>query len=439
MTSSETGAKSASSTGIFRSAAVERVSSPERLDMAAAIIRPTAWMLMFAIGVLAMTALVASILIKVPIKVSAPGLLLNAGGIKDAIATGGGQIKAIRVHPGVKVKAGDVIAELDEPDLRQQIDTGAAELSQLRNRRQRLGDLEDKAMVAQQQAKAQQREALVSAIFYARQHLDLLTERLHTVQDAVARGALAKQKIIDARLEVGQATEGLSKQQAALRQLDGQDAARGSDEDRERLDLDARVAESQRNLDQLRDKLAREQTVTSPASGIVAELKASEGDVVERGASLASIIPDAGSATEAGKPSLVAILFVPAVNGKKIKPGMQAEILPATARREETGFVVGTVTYVSDIPATQESMQREIRNRQLVQGLSAQGAPFEVRAEMALDPTTPSGLKWSTSQGLDAPLSDGTPIEADFVTRTEPVLQLLIPAVKPLFDLVGHR
>ncbi len=420
--------------GMFRSAAVERMSSPERLDMTAAIVRPTAWLLLLSVGILAATALAASILIDVPIKVEAAGVLLNAAGVKEAAATGSGQIKTLHVHVGDRIKFGDVIVGLEQPDLRQQVETAMAELNEATAQLRQITEFQAKTSGVQDELREQQRQSLSSSVAFVEQRIGWMSERLHQAEDQAAKGAVGKDKLYAARVELGQAREELSKDQSALRQLDLDQDQQRNDRERERLALQLKVTTSERQLDQLKNKLERENAVTSPYSGSVAEIKVNEGEIVERGTPLVTIIPEDTGLEDGVKAPLVAVIFVSAAEGKKIKPGMLAEVLPATVKREETGFVVAKVTYVSEVPVTQEGMVRELKNKQLAQTLASDGAPFEVRAELTPDAKTPSGLQWSTSQGPGGPLSDGTPCRAEVVTRTEPVLQLLIPATRPLFD-----
>jgi HlyD family secretion protein len=75
-------------------------------------------------------------------------------------------------------------------------------------------------------------------------------------------------------------------------------------------------------------------------------------------------------------------------------------------------------------------MQRTIKNHQMVSTLAGSGAPFEVRVALDIDPKTPSGFKWSSSVGPETTLSGGSPCKAEIVTRSETILQMLIPALK---------
>jgi HlyD family secretion protein len=169
---------------------------------------------------------------------------------------------------------------------------------------------------------------------------------------------------------------------------------------------------------------------------VVVELKVNPGEMIERGAPLLALLPDTGGPSANGRAPvlpLVATLYVPQADGKRIRPGMEVQIVPSTVKREEFGFIVARVVSVAAVPATQEGMQRALKNRQLVSSLSSGGAPFEIRAELLPSPTTPTGYQWSSSRGPESVLTGGSPCKAEVVTRSEPLLQLAIPALRRLF------
>ena len=421
--------------GLFRSSAVERISSPERLDMTAAIVRPTAWLLLLAALVLVATALAAGILIEIPIKVEAGGILLNAAGVKEVVATDSGQIRTLRAHVGDKIKFGDVVAELEQPDLRQQVDTATAEAKEAHDQLAKVTAFQNKTAAVQDAYRAQQRQTLSASVNFAQQRVGWITEQMHNFEDLAAKGIITKQKLLDSRVEFGQANEELSRDRNALKQLDVDEDNQRNDRERERLALELKATTADRQLAQLNERMSRLDVVTSTYTGTIAELKVNEGEVVERGTALLTVIPEE-TAADGDKAPFVAVIFVQPTDGKKIRPGMVAEVLPATVKREDSGFIVGQVSFVSEVPATQEGMVRELKNRQLVQTLSAEGAPFEVRAELKPNPVTPTGLQWSTSRGPEAKITDGTPCRIEIVTRSEPALQLLIPATRPLFEML---
>ena len=56
--------------------------------------------------------------------------------------------------------------------------------------------------------------------------------------------------------------------------------------------------------------------------------------------------PHASDLTGKAVKGLEAIVYIPSVHGKKIRPGMEVQIAPSTVKKEEFGYLLGTVTYV---------------------------------------------------------------------------------------------
>ena len=130
----------------------------------------------------------------------------------------------------------------------------------------------------------------------------------------------------------------------------------------------------------------------------------------------------------------MAELYVRPEDGKKIRPGMVAQISPSTVRREEYGFIEGTVTSVATIPSTDEGMLRMLKNKQLVQQLSGGGAPFEIAVELTLDPRSNNGFRWSSSAGPETDINPGTLAEGTITVRQIHLIGLLIPLFERLFE-----
>ena len=423
--------------GLFRSAALDRMASPDQLNMAAAIVRPGAWLLLLVGAVMLVTGIVASVFITVPVKINAEGILLSPAGVRDITAVTGGQLHELNVHLGDRVVAGQAVAQLEQPDLRQEIDQARAELRDAQDQLQKTGDFQDRSTSAEDGFRAQQKKNLDASIAFTTQRIGWLTERLKGQQELSEKGFVSKQAVLQTRVELGQAFEEQSRNQNARKQLDVEENTHRTERERETMGLQLKLASAQRHVEMLGSRMSRIDVVTSPYDGIVAELKVNEGELVERGGALMTLIPaDAPGVNAPGTPRrgppipLVATLYVQPTEGKRVRPGMHVEVLPSTAKREEFGFIVGRVISVSEVPSTQEGMNRALKNKQMVSTLAASGAPFEVRAELEIDLNTPSGFKWSSSHGPDGTLSGGSPCKAEIVARSETIMELLIPAVK---------
>ena len=127
---------------------------------------------------------------------------------------------------------------------------------------------------------------------------------------------------------------------------------------------------------------------------------------------------------------LDAVIYVPSGYGKQIKPGMPILVAPTTVKQEEFGQMLARVTYVSDFPATPRGMQRTLKNEQLVQSLARGDAPYEVHAELLLDPDTRSGFKWSSSKGPPSRIQSGTMATANIEVDQRRPIELVVPLIR---------
>lgn len=181
-----------------------------------------------------------------------------------------------------------------------------------------------------------------------------------------------------------------------------------------RQDMNSKVAE----LNSLTEKLARDREVISPFAGIIVEQKVNSGDYVQPGAGLYGIRLD----QERG--DVIAILYVPVLEGKKIKPGMLVQIAPGSVDASEYGTLTGRVNTISDYPVSSEGVNSWVSNKELTTWLLQKngGAAVEVRAELIRDPETVTGYLWSSVMGAPEVITPGTVCTGSIVVKRQPPL-----------------
>ncbi|MEW5729657.1 MAG: NHLP bacteriocin system secretion protein, partial [Pseudomonadota bacterium] len=217
-----------------------------------------------------------------------------------------------------------------------------------------------------------------------------------------------------------------------IKQIERDETGLTIGKERELLDKEMAIGAVQRKLDALAERLDRQTVVLSPYDGDVVEAKANVGDIVDKGAELLTVLP--ARTGQAKDDDLVAVLYVPPNDGKKVRPGMVAQVAPSTIKREEYGFILGKVKSVAEIPSSAEGMMRTLKNQQLVEALSGGGAPFEVVVELERDPATPTGFRWSSSRGPEGDINTGTLADAQVTVREIHLISLAIPALEQLLD-----
>jgi len=146
--------------------------------------------------------------------------------------------------------------------------------------------------------------------------------------------------------------------------------------------------------------------IRSANAGRVLELRVSEGSFVQTGTVLVSF--------EATQDDLGAVLYLPAIDGKKVQPGMEVQIAPSTISQEEYGVLLGRVKSVGDYPATAQGMFRVLGSNELVQELSSQGGSLEVRIDFT-KASTPTGYQWSSPSGPPMTIQGGTFCDATII------------------------
>ncbi len=137
--------------------------------------------------------------------------------------------------------------------------------------------------------------------------------------------------------------------------------------------------------------------------------------------------------------NLEAVLYFPPRQGKKIRLGMEVQVAPSTVKQEKYGVIKGMVTFVSEFPSTSQGMMRTIKNQELVRQLSMGGAPIEVRADLIPDPRTPSGYKWSSSEGPPMKIHTGTLCFSTVTVAEQPPINLVIPLFKKYLLGIGEE
>lgn len=396
---------------------------------------PLQWLMMMALLTLVLASLVWSVIATVPVKVAAQGILISPGGVLAVASEHGGRITKLMVRSGDKVTAGQLVAHLEQPDLRQELETAKAEFAELTSQKSQIVDFQRRDMNVQLALLAQKRRDTQEALSHVRDRIKWLEERERNEARLLEKQIIDRQRYITTKIDLNTASEALSKSKNDLKQIERDETALTIGKERELLEKEMAIGAAGRKIEALVERLARQSAVLSPYSGDIVEFKVNAGEVVEKGAALFSLLPSRDAVAAAAKGSdLLAVIYVPPNDGKKVRPGMPVQIAPTTVKREEYGFILGKVKTVAEIPSTAEGMMRTLKNLQLVQSLSGGGAPFEVIVELQRDPTTPTGFQWSSSRGPEADVNTGTLTDAQVTVRDIHLISLAVPALESLLD-----
>ena len=373
-----------------RKAREERYSSPDQLDQAMPVVTPIGWLGLLALGSVLVAAGVWVARGTIYEKVEVRGWLLR-GEVQPVQAAAAGRVMKIEVEVDDLVEKGQVMVRLKLTELEEAIEASEGRLDQHLKQRERQ-DAELRELI-------QDLESLQE---------DFQEERLKI--EELKRDGLALSGTI---LAIDSQLADRKAQVFAARNARGE--------------LDAKIAEERRNLQQLRASLKSRSLILSPAPGRVTQVLVREDQPIEPGSQVASI----GGAEEE---PLEAVLWIKLREGKSVKECMPVRITPDTTRREEAGYILAKITSVSEMPETPETHRSWPGADQLLSQL-AEERPFEARAFLQLD--IAGRIRWSSSKGTELEIESNTPCHAQVITGERRPYEYVIPKLKQFWPDLG--
>lgn len=123
---------------------------------------------------------------------------------------------------------------------------------------------------------------------------------------------------------------------------------------------------------------------------------------------------------------LYSLIFVKTKEGKKIRKGMTAYLLPNIFSEYEYGYIKGEVLDVSRYPASKEVVYSYLGNINLVDEFFYEGSPFLVKIKLKRNTKTNNGYAWTTNNGPQFDLDAGTTVTAKIIYQTSSPVNLFI-------------
>lgn len=410
---------------VFRKVALDRLSSPEQLDQMMQVTDPRGWIALVGCGAMIVGAIAWGVSGRVADQVHGQGILIRSGGVLEVTTLTSGQVVDLAVRVGERVEAGQVIARVGQPEVVRRIHAARADLELAVAEHERARSFLERDRALRLESLTQQREGLIESIRSGEQRIEWLGDRLFVQEQLVGQGLVTRQALLDTRGALDLARERVQGAEVDLRRVE---VERLSLQNQLETELEASrygVEQKERVLQEQEAELERSSRVTSSHSGRVLEVLTEPGGVISRGDPVLTLDLEGRTIQE-----LEAVVYVPATQGKKVRPGMEIHITPANVRKEDYGVMLGRVTYVSDFPATSRGMGRVLKNEQLVAALSGGGAPYEVRAELIPDPETPSRYRWSSSKGPPSEVYSGTLAAGAITVAARRPIALVLPLLR---------
>lgn len=470
---------------LFRQEALERLSSPERLDQLMQVVSPKAWLPLTTIGFLVVVAGTWSVVGRIPLTVNGQGVLIRPQSVVPFQMPTEGKILTLNVKSGDTIKKDQVLGTIDQGKLKQDLAQEKAKLSELLGQNQETAGLQKQGVILKLQNLAQQRITLNDNLRAAQAFLPILREkslgslaqkrenilqqmqqtkalvptlreRLELRRNLKKEGAISQDVVLQSQQDLIQSTSQVAELETQLKDLDRQQAESEAEyiknlntvkelknqlqsidvqvadltqqDVQKSIDKTNQVQETKRRIAQIESELAGKSKITSNYNGRILELAIVPGQSVSAGARIGSI------ETEDPDGKLMSVIYLADKDGKQIKPGMTVQVTPSMVKRERYGGIVGKVTNVNPFPVSSPDIAAMIGNENLANNLASNsgGAPMQVFAELQPSSTTFSGFKWSSSDGPQLKVSSGTTTQVKINVGELAPISYVIPIFRSL-------
>lgn len=167
---------------MFRSKALAKLQSPEKLDEPQLLIRRKNKVVVAVLIAVPIVALTWGVLGAVPEEGRGQGILMTPGSVKAVQAPGGGQMVRWLVREGESVAAGQLLGYIEQIAIEQDIREGEAQVEELRERNRVIGELHARFSSSRRESIEARREVLRAQIENLEKYIDntkSLSSRTH--------------------------------------------------------------------------------------------------------------------------------------------------------------------------------------------------------------------------------------------------------------------
>ena len=474
---------------IFRQKSLDRLSSPDQIDVLIEIMPTKNWCWIGTLGFVVFSALVWSIFGRIPLSVSGQGILIYPSKVKFAQSLGSGRLVELDVTKETVVKKGQVIAKIDMPELQQQLIQEELELSRLQARFDGENLLSDEKDQQTKLLLKQQNFAFHKQMFNAgadgsgaqsvgktkliQDSLDALLVQKKSLEEQLVNANLTLQNIqaiyvkqlklrqqelitLDILLQTQQQ---LYSQRDKISSIKYQIKALDSDYDKlqqnimENTDkiqqlkgnlIDLKGQEKAMNLahlSRLRDEAAQINALQNKIKQLKLQLNNYAVIKSPYDGTILAVEVSPGQLVQPGQniakilrsdinDQLECLTYVTIADGKKIFQGMKATVNPTNVDKNEFGGILGSVEYVAPFPVTADEEAISIGDPKLAQEMTANGQSISIKIKLNVDPKTFSGFQWSSGKGPKAKVSQGTTAISEIITTERAPITYVIPLLK---------
>ncbi|MCP5197262.1 MAG: NHLP bacteriocin system secretion protein [Gammaproteobacteria bacterium] len=413
---------------LIRPQAIAKATDPEQLDQALRVVRSQHLLGFGTVAAVLVAGLVWSLVATAPIIVSGPGVLLSPAGVATVTVRDTGHVDRLFVKPGDRIKPGQLVALIRQPERLDALQAAEAEVEEARETLQVMQE----GFADQRRLQADLTAHMQTTAEERIKGLELQLKTLEKLHQSQARlydqDPVRTIKLLEIETRIVEVEDSLTSTRNRLSRLALEQEQQNASQRQQLAQKRVQVQNLARRTENVRRGYERDRQVLAATGGTLAEIDVDLNDPVTSGQPIARLL--IGDATETG---LTAITYLPATEGKKVQTGMTARVSPSTVKFELDGYLQGNVVRVAELPASREGLMHRLKNTVLVEEILRAGAPIEVEIRLQRNPSTPSGYAWTSGDGPNVRIESGTLARSEVVVDRTRIISLVFPAMDYLF------
>jgi HlyD family secretion protein len=410
----------------FSQKALDSLSNSNRLHVLTSVKASWSWLLLVSITVLLAAVVFWGCFGRIAESVTCSGITLLSEGVKPVIAQGDGTLKYLNIDAGAKVRTGQVLGQIYNPEIVTKVRKLRSEYETLKNEISFLKEGNNRLINYQLSLEKQKKENLKNIAKEQQLSRERQKELLESYSSLLGKGVVSK-------LEYYRTLDQLVQTENSQLSLLLQSLASDSEvnnliwQGKEKLlELNQRLEEKYREYTLTKKLFSESFWLSSDSDGTIIEIFKEQGAFVQSGEKIALV---ASSPND----GIYLVAYVPLENGKKIKTGMRGFFSPSNAPAAKYGYVKCVVREVSSTPVNYETITAELLNSSLAQRIAGKDVMTRVVLELIPNAHSLSGYSWTGKNDYNTKIINGVFGQLVINTEYRSPISYIIPALRELF------
>lgn len=402
--------------------------SPDEMNGMLKITQPRHWISLSGLGLLTLVALLWGIFGSIPQRVDGFGEIVSGKGLHGIIALYPGGIEEVNFQLGEKVREGDVLLQLLQPQLQHQLVELNAQMDVLKLQDSLLETRNVNDYPNKMRFYTLEEARLKQLLDHLKDQIAFFELKMQQQQDLWDKGLATREDFIEARNQLSDARNEYTQAEQAVKTNELDQQSWDYNRQYEQEDYKGQIQILKKKIADLQFDYDRQTIIRSPVDGILVDKSVSKGDFVNSGTRML-VVEDIEN-----EKNRFLDFFIPFNSNALVEPGMKVMIEPYTVNHDLYGWLNGTVTEVNHFVSNSNSIIDELDNPDLAELIEKVGPMYRVMIALIPDSTTVSGFQWSNKKGPPYTVNTGTLCKASILVKEKPPIDYIIPILKSYFE-----